>query len=1122
MLTIYKASAGSGKTYTLTYYYIKLLISQKDENGRYRLRKFTRSAHRSILAITFTNKATDEMKRRIIHELAVLGGMEPGWKDPSPYVADFCRELGCSEEELAETARHTLRDLLFDFNYFQVSTIDSFFQIILRTFAREAELTGNYEVDLENDRAMESGVRNLFESLRTDSGSPETRRIIHWLTRFLLTELREGRAVALFNRKSDAFGELLRFVKETDTEEFKRRYREMMDYLGNPELLDSFRNQLVNAPRRHKEMTAALCKHALDEISRRGYDDGPAKITKNVMTRLLDGAANGFDTSKKEGSTIASVIASPREACNAKLKTELDKNPDTTLYDAITSAFTALRQGRTLRQLWSDLTRQLYRLGLLESVYRYIEAFRAENNTLLLSDTNSILAEIIGDGETPFVFERLGVWLNHFLIDEFQDTSKMQWDILRPLVREGQATDADSLIIGDEKQCIYRFRSSDPTLLRTSVDRQFAGNATTRGDSPGENTNWRSSSHIVTFNNTIFSRLSADLHLDDVYSNVVQQISKKHKSHNGFIEATAVTAQKIDSFATTALGIMTESIRRQLLAGYKGKDICILVRRLSHGAKVISHLINLSATDPDFKGLRVISDDAMKISSAPAVRMIISILRYLNTLDNPTEEENDTSAADIRTAPAEQRPHRNNAEEIRRMVNRFEYNRSSGMPPCSALVEAIENPGKEFDIKVDLGRMACFSLPSLVERVIKRMLTDELESQCMYISAFQDLVTDWSSSRSGDLNAFLDWWDATGSRATVSAPDDENAIRVMTIHKSKGLEFACVHVPWLAYDMVDFKGNEWFEKTTIPMIDDDVVPPLLALRPSKLLDSTAFAPQYNKRCTDLLLDELNILYVALTRATEELSIIYRTEKDSERYPVGNALGHAIAVSCLMESADQETEEDAVSDKPFQAEEQPANVSRSTYGNPTRPPQKRLKPPTALDPVDSFVMPPYSTSDRDDLWLHTRIDDIPDFEKARDRGIIIHDVLAHISTIDSLPDAIRRCIHSGKLPREEADSVSRYLSRQISRPELRQWFEDTRRILCERPILFPNGGKLRPDRIVWTADGHIDIIDYKSGDIRTDEHIHQVINYTDAMRSMGYADIRGYLWYLSDSEIIRVC
>ena len=164
MLTIYKASAGSGKTFTLTYRYIKLLLSYKDESGRCRLQKHPRSAHRSILAVTFTNKATDEMKRRIIHELAVLGRMEPNWTKPSPYAGMLTKELGCTVQALEEASRMALRDLLFDFNFFQVSTIDSFFQMILRTFAREAELTGNYEVDLENDRAMETSLRSLFDS----------------------------------------------------------------------------------------------------------------------------------------------------------------------------------------------------------------------------------------------------------------------------------------------------------------------------------------------------------------------------------------------------------------------------------------------------------------------------------------------------------------------------------------------------------------------------------------------------------------------------------------------------------------------------------------------------------------------------------------------------------------------------------------------------------------------------------------------------------------------------------------------------------------------------------------------------------------------------------------------
>ncbi|MCM1349297.1 MAG: UvrD-helicase domain-containing protein [Firmicutes bacterium] len=1105
MLSIYKASAGSGKTFTLAYRYIKQLLAFKDEKGVYRLRNKAGYAHRSILAITFTNKATDEMKRRIIHELAVLGNMEPQWPTQSDYAPMLINELKCTPQELTDAARTALVNLLFDFNMFQVSTIDSFFQIVLRTFAREAELTGNYEVDLENDRAMETGVRNLFESLRSETGKTENVRMVEWLTQFLLNELREGRGVAIFNRRSGAFGELMQFVKQTDSESFKRHRETMMDYLAQPQLMDAFRLQLTSASSRHKELTMKACRAALDLISARGYDAGKLKIDSKVMDRLSDGALNGFDTAKKEGTTISKVLDDPLRIATANLKKKLETQPDPELTQTIVAAFETLKHGRSYRRLWSELTKQLYTLGLLEGVFKYIEAYRSENNTFLLSDTNAILKDIIGEGDTPFVFERLGVWLDHFLIDEFQDTSLMQWEILKPLVEQGQDTDSDSLIIGDEKQCIYRFRSSDPTLLQNTVKQQFGSRAVIEGDTPEGNTNWRSSAHMVKFNSELFTNLANTLRLKDVYANVVQQVSKKHLQHNGYIAANSISAANLEEFTETSLRLLTEDIRRQLRAGYKGKDICVLVRKRKHGTLIIDHLMHLTAKDSDFSGLRVISDDAMMLNSSPAVRLIVSVLRHINTLS-----DSDSNQAAEPDSPIEGKTSPAPKPDINRMLNRCEYLRSRGFSAQEALVEAVTHPEGDFNISRETGQMTCFNLPSLVERIIGRMLTDECESQNMFISAFQDVVNEYCSSGNTDLQSFLDWWDAKGCNSTVSAPDDENAIRVMTIHKSKGLEFRCVHVPMLSYSMVDFKGAEWFAKADIPMVETSVVPPLLSLKPSRALEATAFAPQYAQRCREQLLDELNILYVALTRAIDELTFTYLCPaKLSDSMPIGAVLDQCVPTLPLLTLTEPRCEDDA-----------DGKISTYTYGSPTHAIPEKEKPPTALDPSETFFMPPYKTADRDDLWANTRIDDVPEIDSPRHRGIMLHDVLSRVNHVSDLHKAVVASVHARVIPAEEADEIETELRAQLSTKQAAQWFSNYTRVATERPIILPDNSNRRPDRVVWTADGYVDVIDYKFGE-RNKSHFAQVKHYMHLLKQMECENIRGFLWYVDNNKIIPV-
>ena len=625
---------------------------------------------------------------------------------------------------------------------------------------------------------------------------------------------------------------------------------------------------------------------------------------------------------------------------------------------------------------------------------------------------------------------------------------------------------------------------------------EFGEKATVKGNMEEENTNWRSSFHVVTFNNSLFRTLAQKLDLGEVYSNVCQQVAPKHSEHKGYVLARQITTENKEDFTEHALDGMVSEIKRQLRSGYRGNEIAVLVRSRSDGAEVIGRLSGLIGTDPDFKGLRVVSDDAMSLASAPSVRLIISVLNYLRSLDEP-EATGDGSEAGKRRRLA----------EIKRMINRYEYRRSRGLEPAEALEQAV-NGDDTFDIREDVGDMACFSLPSLVERIISRMFTaEELESENMFLSAFQDTVLDFCSSGNTDLQSFLSWWETKGSSVTVSAPDDENAIRVMTIHKSKGLEFRCVHVPLLSREMISFGDSEWFERASVPLIDTDVIPPLLSIKPSRSLKRTAFAPQYDRRCREQLLDELNVLYVALTRASDELCITYyNTTRNSECIPVGMLLSGFIPELPQMQRAELVNETD--------------DSETYVFGEPTMAGTGETKRTTALDPAGLFFMPAYTTADRNDLWANTRIDDLPDFSRPRDRGIILHEVLSRVHEADGLSHAVASCVHALILPEAESGEIEEFLADELKRPEIAPWFSGFRKAVTERPLMLPPAETLRPDRVVWTADGHIDIIDYKFGQEKRSHH-RQVTRYADCFRNMGHSGVRGFIWYVPDHRIIQV-
>lgn len=1100
MLSIYKASAGSGKTFTLAYEYIKLLLGYKDEtDGTYHLHKHGRDRHRFILAVTFTNKATDEMKRRIIHELAVLGDMEPQWTEPSPYLDRLTHEFRCSPQDLSRAAATALRQLLFDFNFFQVSTIDSFFQIILRTFAREAELTGNYEVDLDNERAIGFGVRELFDSLRTNTDSTDTRRAVQWITDYLLRRLSEGKAVSLFNRSSHIHSEFLRFIAGISNDMFTIHYQEMMDYLSKPERLIEFSRQLSTRIDTVTAHTRTSCTEALRTIDSRAYIDGKKrKVSSYLLAQLSDVATTGEDKSTR--TTAASVLQDITKAYTKPLKEYLDSSPDSGLEDSITEACRAIVESKDELKLLRNTRKNLFVLGILEKVYQYIDSYRADNNTILLSDTNGLLRDIIGDDDTPFIYERVGVWLHHFLIDEFQDTSRLQWENLRPLLHEGQASDHDSLIIGDEKQCIYRFRFSDPTLLQSQVHSDFPANAQTKGNDSAGNTNWRSSADVVRFNNALFSHLAHATGFTDIYGNVCQNVSPKHATHRGYVELCGIDTPGDALFEKAAMDNMLAAIRRQLASGYRPCDIAILTRFNKEASRIIEYLMREISQDTSLRNLRIISDDAMLLASSPAVRLIISVLRHISTLDTARDETPDA-------------PHRSKRmRELSGMLNRYEYAMSRCNDPEAALKSALSHTDEALDIADSIGDMDCFNLPSIVERIIGRYISsDTAATQNMYISAFQDVIADFCTYGPCDVQSFLKWWDETGRRSKISAPFDERAIRVMSIHKSKGLEFKCVHIPMVRWNMVSFGGYEWFmTQGCIEGVDEEVIPPMLPYIPEKYMANTPFASQYGTRCGEMLLDELNVLYVAFTRAIDELIVCYdSTAKDSDSYPVSAMLAQTLP---QLDGGDTLSEELPTDDG------ENITVTRTTFGTQTQACSEKSKSRTALDPETMIPMCGYYALDRDDLWQNTKVDSLRDFSHARERGIVLHDVLARVRHISHLPRAIKESVRAGELPEDESADVESYLQEQLMRRDVKPWFEGYRRVLCERPMTLHDGSVCRPDRVVWNADGGIDVIDYKFGAEHPKQYARQVRGYMEALEAMGHDNVRGYLWYVDSGMI----
>lgn len=1098
MLHIYKASAGSGKTFTLAYEYIKMLLGEKRPDGSYRLNPAPRKGnHRSILAVTFTNKATEEMKRRILHELAVLADMEPEWHKSSPYMQRLCEELSASPDKVKEASALALNSLLMDFSYFNVSTIDAFFQVVLRTFAREAELMGNYELELDNDRAIEFGVNELFSWLNTDPDAPGAHRVVQWITNYLVQQFRIGKDVKLFNRSSRMHADFTKLITGISNDTFALHYDDIMHYLRQtPHKLQEFSLSLTRSIDDMLREICTGCEVALKIIGT--HESCPGKVSSNLVKAFVKYAANPRGILERTASKLPlQVHENIDKAYDATRKSYFAKHgslPD--LDAAIAHACKSIVDNAVDVRLLEQIRYSLFVLGLIDKVYEFIERFREENNTILLSDTNSLLREIIGDSDAPFVYERVGLWLKHFLIDEFQDTSRMQWLNIRPLLNESMANDSDSLIIGDEKQCIYRFRDSDPTLLQCQVQEQFAGRIRVSGCASSENTNYRSAPEVVEFNNDLFARLARMTGVEGIYDNVQQQLPSRKESYPGYVSVMPLEAPTAEDFEVATLRRMADEMERQLSHGYHYDEICVLVRNRREGTPVIRWLMEIAATAdtpqceyPYLSRAGVISDDAMLLSEAPVVKTIVSTLRALTDLRFGSRSgAADEDATEVRFR---------SRGELADMLRRFDKFSSMGHLPADALEMALAGDASDNDTDA-IPPMECFNLPSLVEYIIEQRITpQDRKQQNIYIAAFQDIVCDYCSSSTPDVGGFVKWWDASASRLTVSSPMDGRAIRVMTIHKAKGLEFKCTHIPFLNYELLKFKGHQWFESKPLPGIDPALLPPVLPMVPSGFLEQTPFAEQFNHIVREQLVDELNVLYVAFTRAGQELIATYRVGAE-------NTVGFLLQKVCA-ELPRYECKE----------------CGGLVNGIPDTFPVRKTEQHTALDPHDSHDMVPYTVCDGSMVWQQTRVDFEPESVASLARGIALHNLLAMVKDTSTVATAVERAVRKHLISRSQAPEVNALVLERVTHPSTAHWFAGYKRLLRERTITDSKGNHFRADRVVWTADGHIDIIDYKFGAEHPREHAAQVRNYMRLYAEMGYTSIRGYVWYVDANEIVEV-
>jgi len=1068
MLTVFKASAGSGKTFRLVTEYLKLVLTD-------------RNAYRHILAVTFTNKATAEMKERIIAQLAALST-----SGETPYLGVLEKECDLSASEIRKRAGAALVSLLFDFHRFSVSTIDKFTQRVLKAFNREIGINADYLLETDSDMLVSEAVDRLI------SGISENKILQAWLEAFIEEKIRNNRSF-----------QVERDLKNLGMELFREKLQSRMH------LLTSFFSEKENGPE-YLAIVNGIVHGFEGQLKSRAAALAGLWTEKGFTTDdfIYKGAGvAGFITRMARGEVPDSIGVRTLKAASSvegwvsashKNRKEIELLAAEKLQPALASLLDYYESNSVRYFTAKVIGAEWYTAAVMADLYNETTALSRGKGVLPLAGSNLLLKSVIDGNDTPFIYEKTGSIYHYFMLDEFQDTSEMQWDNFRPLVANSMAGGYQSLVVGDVKQSIYRWRNSNRDILDHQIYSDFRAfpvkTETLRF-------NYRSSREIVDFNNRFFSffvqKLSAydklsgaaidfPAQMESLYCDVEQQFAGKEGSPAGFASVELLDCGK-ENFEEVSMRRVVEQIRELYDKGFRANDIAILVRKNDQGAAVVRYLLEVAGLpENQAYNLRVISGDSLLLKTSLAVQFIVSVFRHLN-------DRNDRLCKAILL-----HGYRNYVEP-----RRAETGTEPDHPFDTPGWVAGANVEEEFEAALSpLIRNLEESLETTgLEDMIIRIAADfglfKMNPELPFIQTLADSAAGIRRVVGGDIAGFLKWWDEKGMDVPVSVNEAADAIRLLTFHKSKGLEFKAVLIPFLSWRIVEGKGRNilWCTPSVAPFDRAPVVP----VAYSDKLARTLFAREYFRELFNILVDNLNLVYVAFTRAESVLWVNMPRTGEKER--INTYVAQALREMSGRTGGDDRQE-----------------VSESfCFGSiPVQEPEPRSKEP------ENPVLWHFSDfSNR--LQLRTGSDDFLEItgqgKSRKNTGKVIHAVLSNIIEATDIEPVCRKALAAGVLqPGELAFTESR-LREMVSHPLAESWFAGKFKVFTETDLLTEEM-TLRPDRMMISGDRAI-VVDYKSGDLKPEAHRKQVERYVRTLFEAGYRDVKGYLWYIRDNELKEV-
>lgn len=1050
-LKVYKASAGSGKTFTLAVEYMKHLIRNP-------------YAYRNILAVTFTNKATTEMKERILGQLYGIHTSSP---DSIPYLNKLVEELQLPEEEIRMKAGKALDLMIHDYSRFRVETIDSFFQSVMRNLARELELGANLNIELDNITALDEAVDSMIEKL--DRNSP----VLHWLLDYIEERISN-------DKQWKVAKEIKNFGRNIFNEEYIEKGQALRKTLEDKDCIKNYRKTLK-----------AISEEALEQL--KGFGDQFFGLLEEYGLSVddLNGKNRGIASYFKKlmrgetGNDIhnATVDKHLEKAENWATKTSVNR---LAVIELATKELIPLletaedfrsKNNRIINSCQLSLN-HVNNIRLLNNLDEEVRQLNQEKNRFLLADTNALLHNIVREGDPSFVFEKIGTHIRHVMIDEFQDTSRMQWANFKLLLMEGLSQGADSLIVGDVKQSIYRWRSGDWTILN--------GLKGKIGPFPIQeetlSTNRRSEANIVKFNNLVFPsacRILNERHkeeqgtdcdeLQNAYKDVVQDICRKEEK--GSVKLNFLRFKDEKEYTEHTLKEMAEEVDRLIQQGVKVNDIAILIRKNVYVPGIASYF---EKNTP----YRVVSDEAFRLDASLAICMMMDAIRFL------VSSENLIAKAQLAASYQNEVLHRDIDMNTLLMGNLDDY-----LP--SAFLEEASN-------------LRLMPLSELLEKLYAIFQLSTIEAQDAYLFSFFDAVNEYLQKNSSEMTAFINHWEEKLCNKTIPSGNIEG-IRIMSIHKSKGLEFHTVFLPFCHWKMENEKPfYVWCSPKEAPYNELQLLP----INYGTSMNESIYQEEYRKEKLQLWVDSLNMLYVALTRPRKNLVVWCR---DGQKNTISELLASAIVGKMEMEEKEEgytyQMGEVCPSEEPKQEK---AEVNKLD-----------IKPQSIsvrMESIDTNIE--FKQSNRSASFIEGEDDGSGKYIR---QGEIMHNLFAMVRTPKDVPSAIERLRMEGIIESGAHERQIRKLTDwALKHPKVKEWFSGTWELYNECAILYRENGALqtrRPDRVM-IKDGEVIVVDFKFGKPYP-EYEAQVREYMDLLKGMGYERVSGYLWYVFYNQLEEI-